>query len=154
VHRDSLVIGDFGGTFYFGKDAALHEHIARCEQIVQEVVLVIHQGMSFGEIYKIAHDIFHRHGMSNQPSESQTDPTGGNLGHTVPFFRSGENVGVESSVDISKLISHARQFISKGSSVRVPGCFVFEAQLRDNKAPELPMVLVHRIVKMDGAQAI
>lgn len=157
VHRNSLVIGDFGGTFYFGNDARLHRHIGRCELMVQELISIFHQGMTFDQIYRNAQEVFHNHKMTNQPAESKTDPAGTNLGHTVPFAFPGEGLRPELSGENSKIISNSRQFLSEGSSIRLPnqGCFIFEAQLRDNNNPTLPTILVHRIVKMDyGTPAI
>ncbi len=156
VHRNSLMIGDFGGTFYFGNNALLHRHIARCELLVQELIPTFHQGMTFDQIYRNSHEAFRKHEMTNQPSKSKTDPAGTNLGHTVPFAFPSESLRTEASEENSKIISNSRQFLSEGSPIRLPnqGCFIFEAQLRDNNDPTLPTILVHRIVKMDCGKPV
>ena len=150
VHTETGVLGDFGGTFYFGDDDQIRRHVAHSGAVLQDFARKLQSGIEFSDIASEAYSLFEREELINNPSRSITDPQGINMGHTVPFAFITEPCEPFQARSSSAQISSSRHFINAHASMKVPenGCFTLEAQFTSFNDPELPMVLVHIIVRM------
>jgi hypothetical protein len=153
VLRKSLLIGDWGGTFYFGRKGEISNHISRCERIMRELAQGFSPGVPFSQIHQRAQTRFREERLNNATTVSDSDPSRTNLGHTVPFsFDYDLPQGFDpNNEDFRIRISTARRFLSATENLRVPknGIFTFEARLIDESDTSLPNTLVHLMVVVE-----
>ena len=162
VDRETGMIGDFGMTLYFGDNPDVVNHLKLCLQLDRELYNHIKIGMPFKEIYNYAQRLWHDYGFVNE-IVSTSDPTGTNLGHTIPasyedwtphelnLLQQG-NANYES---LKNMISKKRKFINSIETLPVQAGMAFtnEARPTVKDHPDIPMVSFHTIimVKPDGS---
>lgn len=149
VHRDTLLIGDYGCTRYFGHAPQIHEHIELCRKILNDVAASISVGIEFRELYRLANICFSDAQLFNEATASRSDPAGTNIGHTIPYsFADDSPPHLRQDAEIPSMIAAKRKFISSAEVFSVPenGAFTLEARLRSKVDNSLPNVLVHKII--------
>ncbi len=163
VDRQTAMIGDFGLTLYFGNNKAMINHLKNVYALTIEIAEWVKTGMSLAEIFNYGHALMAKRRVKSDLS-SPTDPTGTNIGHTIPFL--GENMSREeatifSSSDwaqIKDMISKKRKFLNKTEKLVIkPGMGITieprpEAPARHN----IPTALFHTVIlfKNDGQKEI
>lgn len=85
VHKDSGIIGDFGMTLYFGKKKEIQNHLKNIYSFDKEIFAFAKEGMMLKDLYNFATTLFQKKHYTNSGWLSQTDPTGINIGHTIPW---------------------------------------------------------------------
>jgi hypothetical protein len=146
VDRDTLLLGDFVGTFYPGKDPAIRNWINNAYKLTLEIARFIEPGQRVSDIYSYAQYLFNSLGASNN-TYSQSGGLASDIGHSIPWF--SKNLDTSSvelpDKDVASLIAKARWFISKNNNDVLEDSFglTIEPQLI---APELPMASFHIIV--------
>lgn len=148
VNRSTLMIGDFVGSFYAGRDIAVREWMRAAMHCTRGIISKIHLGMPLRDVFYVAQEAIATLGAQNN-TYSMSGGRASNIGHTVPFF--GERAILDriddrgSGSSLAETISPARHFISAESERRIesPTAFTIEPQLL---ADGLPMVGFHFIV--------
>ncbi len=82
------MIGDVGVTIYLGNDPAIRSHFRRSYDMVCQIAECVRPGVTMKEIHDLAISAMQAHGWQNAVI-SPSDPTGMNIGHTVPRTREG-----------------------------------------------------------------
>lgn len=146
IHKESGIIGDFGGTFYYGEDKKVLQHLKKSLSLLEEVADFINSGMEFREIHEFAQQLFQKNKVNNHRTIVYNDPAGTNLGHTVPWTY--ENPTAEEEVIINEgnietlknLISKKRIYVNAIEKFKVPPtiAFTLEARLEDSQNLNLP----------------
>lgn len=152
VDKKTGTIGDFGMTFYFGKNKFVQTHLKQCLDIDKEIFQKINVGMHFSEIYNVAEKIFNKYRLSNEII-SKTDSAVFNIGHTVPNF---DELSIEEKKFIEKVnwkeiknaISKKRKFVNSKEQEKFQGKTVItiEPRLTSLKNPNIPMSSYHVII--------
>ncbi len=154
------MIGDFGMTLYFGKNEELQGHLRKALKVDRDIYDTIKVGQKFSDVHAAGQRTIQESGLTNI-GLSVTDPSGINLGHTVPF--SYEDLEEEvirefESGNVASAISSRRKFISSDEALEVcPGmAFSLEPRMRSTKIDWLPLVSYHTIVLMntDGSKEL
>lgn len=153
VDKDTGMIGDWGMTLYFGDNPEIKKHLQQCLALNRQVFDHTEVGITtFAELTQYAYDTFSDLGLSNEVT-SITDPTGVNIGHTVPGsyedWTRGE-IDIFNSGDWEKiltLIKNKRKFLSTQEALQVkPGmAFTIEQRLTKPANPIIPMSSFHTI---------
>jgi hypothetical protein len=163
VDRETGTIGDWGMTFYAGKNSDIFEHLRRVYSINCQIAKVIRPGKKVSDVYQEACAIFKDEKLTNNVT-SVTDPLGINIGHSVPGTLepySEKKLATIKGDDwfaACKVISDERVFFNGTVDyVFKPGdCFTMEPRLTDLNEPNLPMVSFHTIIRIteDGARLL
>jgi hypothetical protein len=149
VDKDTLLIGDFVGTFYRGQDPAIRNWISTAYKLTLEIASFIQPGQRASDIYNFAQNKFNSLGISNN-TYSQSRGLASDIGHSIPGFCQDSSNRDRVSVDltdkeVASQLANARWFISKENNSVLGSDFglTIEPQL---VAPELPMASFHVIV--------
>lgn len=149
VERKTGIIGDFGMTFYLGKDSEIISHLIKCREINRQIFERLKVSMKFREIFDIATGIIENSGLRNDVL-SVTSPDSVNvIGHTIP------GVDEEFTVDEKRILQNAwnracdmiskkRRFVGSDehTAIKLPSAFTIEPRV---KSDTKPMVSYHTI---------
>lgn len=157
VDRKTITIGDFGLTLYFGKNRSIKNHFRNILDSQKNIFDYAKIGMSFKEVYGLAEKIFKKMKLSNDWWLNITDPSGRNIGHTIPGIFEGwskketdllnkTNIDWQRKADI---ISKKRIFISPPEKfiIQPNSAFTIEHRLKSSK--NLPVIWFHTIAIFD-----
>lgn len=150
------IIGDFGLSYYIGTNESIREHFRKCHTIITRLINDIRIGMTFGELYQYVLKIIKENRLINTIT-STTDPTGTDIGHTIPFIDEEPSDQLKSAVlngdesKIHSLISKTRRFINAQEDYIISNncAFTFEPRLIPDDDSEGPMYSFHTIIQMD-----
>ena len=152
VDRTTGIIGDFSMTLYFGRDRAVHDHLKKCIALDQEIFNRVEMGMKLSDVAKITLELIEKNSFKNI-IVAVNDPTGTNVGHTIPF--SYEDMNAEEQKlfqrgdfsQIKDMISKKRKFVNLQENMKVrPGmAFTIEPRPVAIDNPKLPMTSFHTI---------
>jgi hypothetical protein len=128
VNRDGGIIGDFGLTIYLGEKSEIRNHLRNCFNTVYQIFENLETGTTLSEFYNSSEILFAKKGLVNNWWLSRSDPTGINMGHTIPSTYEGwsnKEVKVLQRGDWKKvcsLISGKREFINAREQAKIkPG---------------------------------
>ncbi|HYH05713.1 MAG TPA: hypothetical protein VEK11_01520 [Thermoanaerobaculia bacterium] len=148
VDRETLLIGDFVGTFYGGRDPAIRAWIAAAYKITMDVAAFIQPGQRMSDVFNFAAGLFATLGATNN-TYSQSGGLASDIGHTIPWFDSDDPAPLKTldpnDADVARGIASARSFVSRDNHTVLGKTFglTIEPQLI---APGLPMASFHIIV--------
>jgi hypothetical protein len=146
VHRDTLLLGDFVGTFYGGENSGIHNWLKTAYKLSLEIARFVKPNQMVSDIYDFAQKEFNSIGVSNN-TYSQSSGLASDIGHSIPGFSENWNIAGTNLLDeeIAKRISSSRWFISKDNHRVLGDTFglTIEPQLI---APKLPMASFHILV--------
>lgn len=153
------LIGDFGFTFYLGKDQRITDHFRRSFEILKQLTEKIGPGMTFKELYTRSIEIMKAAGFRNF-IVSTTDKSKTNLGHTIPFLTRDPDeierrkIATGEEEIINSLINKSREFINSDSDLLISdNCgFTFEPRFISENEPELPMFSLHLIILFEEGE--
>ncbi|MBI4078780.1 MAG: M24 family metallopeptidase [Candidatus Levybacteria bacterium] len=150
VDKATGTIGDFGLDLYLGKNEKLIEHFQNVYKTVHSIFAQISTGMTFAMLFELAYAVFAQHGLTNEGWISTTDPTGINVGHSIPFLDSAEVSKITNEKNWEKaatMISKKRKFINSVEQTRIaPGMvFTIEPRVKSTTDPSLPTIYFHTI---------
>lgn len=152
VNKEFGIIGDFGVSLCFGNNEKIKDHLRLCYEITKKVFDFIEIGMRFSDIAKYSNNLCAENNLINT-IVSSTDPTGTNIGHTIPAI-SEDWTAEERKVfdngeweEVCKLISGKRIFVNEIEQTKVkPGMAITIEPRPINPADKsLPMVGFHTI---------
>jgi hypothetical protein len=159
VDKESGIIGDFGLSIYLGNKNEIKNHLRLCLQINNKIFNYIEIGMPFSMVYGYAMDLIAKYGLTNEIT-STTDPTGKDIGHTIPTsyekWNDDElqvfNKGEINWPEITDMISKKRIFVNPTEkTVYQKGmALTLEPRLTVKDNPEIPMASFHTIVIIHG----
>ncbi len=152
VDKKTGIIGDFGVTIYFGKNKRIINHLTTCYQLTKEIFQYTHIGIRFADIAKYSSKLCKKKNLINV-IESSTDPTGTNIGHSIPSTDGNwtkEEIEIfekGSWEKICKLISNKRIFLNETQKtiLRKGMAITIEPRPRSIFDPTIPMVSFHTI---------
>lgn len=163
VDRATGMIGDFSMTLYFGKNQAVHDHLKRCIALDQEIFDQVQVGMKLSDVAKVSLELIEKNNFKNI-IVAVNDPTGTNVGHTIPFLDEEMNeneAAIFQSSDFSKIkemISKKRKFVNLKEDMEIrPGmAFTIEPRPVALDNPKLPMTSFHTIclIKENGEKEL
>jgi hypothetical protein len=146
VHRNTVLLGDFVGTFYGGKDTDICNWLKTAYKLTLEIARFIQPNQQISDIYNFAQDAFNSIGAANN-TYSQSGGLASDIGHSIPGFCENWELVSEDlpNEQIASLISNSRWFISKDNNRLLGSDFglTIEPQLI---APNLPMASFHVLV--------
>ena len=149
VDKETLLIGDFVGTFYKGRDPAIRNWINTAYKLTLEIAKFVQSGQQVSDIYNFAQDKISSLGVLNN-TYSQSGGLASDIGHSIPgISQDSANLDLISSdltdKEVASKIAGARSFISKENNSVLGSSFglTIEPQLI---ASELPMASFHVIV--------
>jgi hypothetical protein len=153
VDRATGMIGDFGLTLYLGQNPQVKSMLVQTLAIDQELFAALRIGMPFSVLANQAAETMRRQGLFSA-LESPTDPTGTNIGHTIPASDSGwkpDEWAIFRQGNWAKtkdMISHKRVFInrSESSTILSDMAHTLEPRPQSFDHPDLPTVWFHNIV--------
>lgn len=163
VDRATGMIGDFSTTLYFGKNSAVHDHLKKCMALDEEIFDRVKVGMKLSEVAKITQELIEKNNFKNI-IVAVNDPTGTNMGHTIPF--SDEDMNEEELRifqsgnwrEISTMISRKRKYVNLQEDMIIrPGmAFTIEPRPVSIENPKLPMTSFHTIclIKENGEKEL
>ncbi|KHO48178.1 MAG: Peptidase M24, structural protein [archaeon GW2011_AR5] len=152
VDRETRIIGDFGMTFYLGKDPAIINHLKKCLDINREIFASIKAGMNLSEVQRLGMKIISKNRVSNDVvSVTEPDSTG-IIGHTIPasyeeWTKEEMKILQESWTTAKDLISSKRKFLSGAETLGLKNgmAITIEPRLIDAKDKKIPMASYHSI---------
>ena len=161
VDRETHIIGDFGMTFYLGKNPAIINHLKKCLDINREIFASIKAGMNLSEVQRLGMEIIGKNHVSNDVvSVTETDSTS-IIGHTIPASYeewTAEEIKImqESWTTAKDLISNKRKFLSGAERLRLKNgmAITIEPRLIGMKDKKIPMASYHSIAVLhaDGTK--
>lgn len=151
---DIPIIGDFGFTFYTGRNNKIIDHYKNCWYVVDKIIEQIKTGMSYRQLYMLTIGILSKFHLSNNIT-STTDKSGTNVGHCIPFIDRVPNlkelqlIKSENKKIIHKVINKARKFINAEEKflIKDNSAFTFEPRLISLIDRSLPMFSFHTIIQ-------
>lgn len=152
VNKQSGIIGDFGLTLYFGKNKKLQQHLQQTLQTNLEIFDYAQDGMGLYVLNAFCHRNLAAKGLTTNLS-SLSDPTGTNIGHTIPVsydnWSAKERALLQKGKwdEISTMISKKRVFLNAIEKLRIRKGMAFTIEPRPEvpNDPTIPMVLFHTI---------
>lgn len=152
VDKKIGIIGDFGVTIYFGKNKKIINHLITCYKLTKKIFDHSKTGMRFSDIAKYSFKLCKEKNLINT-IESSTDPTGTNIGHTIPSTDTNctntdnKIFKNESWEKICKLISNKRIFLNETQQtiLKKGMAITIEPRPRSLVDPIIPMVSFHTI---------
>src|SRR3990167_8837705 len=148
------IIGDFGFTFYLGKNKEIIDHFKKCKDIVLKLLDRVKPGITLSELYSSSIDLFDKNNLVNNVT-STTDKLGADIGHTIPFIN--DTPEDEAKDHLYKFISKSRVFINAKENYLLTDniAFTFEPRLTSQTDESIPMFSMHLIVMIvDGKKRI
>ena len=163
VDKLTGMIGDWGMTIYFGKNPDIIEHLKLCLRINYQILEHAQVGMTFSELTNFSNKLFLEQDLYNQVS-SITDPTGVNIGHTVPWSYEDlapeeiETFKTNDWQQILTMINSKRKFLDLQEKLQIqPGmAFTVEQRLTKPSNNNIPMSSFHTIavINPDGTKKL
>lgn len=155
------IIGDFGFTFYTGRNNKIIDHYKYCWYVVDKIIEQIKIGMSYRQLYMLTLDTLSKFHLSNTIT-STTDKSGTDVGHCVPFIDRDPNlkelqlIKSENKKNIHKIINKARIFINAEEKYKVDdySALTFEPRLISSIDRFLPMFSFHTIIQFVSGKKI
>jgi hypothetical protein len=154
VSKKSGMIGDFGATLYLGNNPKIQNHLKKCLTLTREIFDHAREKMMLSDIASFAHTMLAANEFRNDIASS-TDPTGTNIGHTIPASYEdwdAEELNLLANERnnwpaICKLISLKRVFVNSSEKFLIkPGmAFTIEPRPQSNTDSNIPMVYFHTI---------
>lgn len=152
VNRGSGIIGDFGVTLFFGNNQKIKDYLRLCYEITKKIFDFAKTGMQFSDIAGYSNKLCRENNLTNT-IVSSSDPTGTNIGHTVPginlnWSRDEQKVFEGGGWDeVCKLISGKRIFVNEAEQTKIkPGMAItIEPRPISLTDSSLPMVGFHTI---------
>ena len=83
VDKKSGIIGDFGMSIYVGNNQKIKNHLKLCWELDKQIFHFAEVGMTLSEITHFTNKLYLKYGLTNT-IVSASDPTGTNVGHTIP----------------------------------------------------------------------
>lgn len=150
VNKHSLIIGDFGLTIYFGKNPNIQNHLKNTLRTNIEITDQIKIGMTLSDVNKAAYKIFPKNNVNNGGWISYNDPTGINIGHTIPFTgeEPTEHPNYQDWNSTLEYISKHRKFLNaiEKAEIKTGLAFTIEPRMDVPNHPEVPRAYFHTIV--------
>lgn len=165
VDRISGIIGDFGLAIYFGTNKRIQKHLRTCLNIDKEIFSSLKIGMKFSEINLFAYKLLTEMGLTSDAA-SLSDPTGTNIGHTVPFSYEDMTIeerqildsGVNDWEKTKDMIAKKRKFVNRSENLKITGSIAFTIEPRPytKNDLEIPNVWIHTIAlfKQNGEKEL
>ena len=165
VDRASGIIGDFGLAIYFGTNKRIQNHLKTCLNIDKKIFSSLKIGMKFSEINLFAYKLLIEIGLTSD-AVSLSDPTGTNIGHTVPFSYEDMTIeerqildsGVNDWEKTKDMIAKKRKFVNRSENLKITGSIAFTIEPRPytKNDPEIPNVWIHTIAlfKQNGEKEL
>jgi hypothetical protein len=159
VDRATGIIGDFGVTLYWGKDQEVQEHLAGCLELDQAVAQGVAPDMKLSQVTQRCEELLKARGWRNTVL-SLNDPTGVNIGHTIPAVAEGWSAEERAIIDggsweqAAKLISSGRLFMNLVEEARAEEVVAFTIEPRPSVdgRPDLPGTAYHTICVVESGQ--
>jgi hypothetical protein len=137
----------------------LQTHLANCLKMNRLLARGVEADMPLGEFARRSDEQIHAGGLTNNVS-SITDPTGVNIGHTIPAVTQGWNAAERAVFDqgdwtaAAELISHRRGWVNAVETMTAGEAVAFtvEPRLSVPARPGLPMATFHTIVIVEGGR--
>lgn len=150
VDKETLLLGDFVGTFYGGKNKKIIDWIKTVYHATIQISEFVETGKKVSDIYKYAQEILNNLGAKNN-TYSQCGGVSSDIGHSIPGFEKNFLVDAREikNEEVAKLISENRWFVSADNH-KILGedyALTIEPQMI---AEKLPMVSFHVIVVSVG----
>lgn len=152
IHRKTGIIGDFGITIYLGINKELKEYLKTCLDLDRKIFRYAQLKMRLSEVTKFAEKIFLKYGLSNE-IESINDPTGVNIGHTIPmpseeWAPDEKKIVKRDGERLRNLISKKRLFVNSIEKTYIkPGmAFTIEPRPSIIDKPHLPKSLSYHTI--------
>ncbi len=159
VDRTTHTIGDFEMMLYFGDNTAVQDHFRKTLELDKKLFDQVEIGMTLGEVAKMADKLMSKFGLSNNVV-SLNDPTGTNIGHTIPATDADwtkeekSTFGQDDWNKTKDVIAKKRRFVNKSEDLKIqPGlAFTIEPRPIATGHPEIPMASFHTtaVVHSDG----
>lgn len=153
------IIGDFGITLYFGKNKNIRSYFKNTLGLQKKIFSYAKVGLSLKELYIYANKLFIKRNLSNDWWVNVTDPSGKNMGHTVPFIYEGTNEQEKQIFKsannnwgkVADMISKKRVFVSPAVDFTISAntAFSIEPRLRPLNNQHLPIAWFHTIATFD-----
>lgn len=152
VHKGSYVVGDFGLTLYLGKNQKLHNQIKKVLGAINIVFDECKIGMELKEVYQYMLDVLAKDNLNNSWWISVNDPTGINIGHTIPPTDedwTNQELGVlDSNADWQQkasVISKKRKFLNAIEDTKIKSGMTFSIEPRPKSEidPDIPVFWLH-----------
>lgn len=155
------IIGDFGFTFYLGKNPKIIDYFKKCSEVLRQLTDLIVLDMSYRELYEKSLAFIKKNNLLNDIS-STTDRAGTNIGHCIPFIDRDpteiewEILKENDRFKIHKVLSKARRFINKDEDFQIVGnsAFTFEPRFTSAIDNALPMCSFHTIIQFVGGKKV
>lgn len=155
------IIGDFGFTYYLGKNQKIIDHFKKCKELMNKIYNSVSVGMTYNEVYSAISMLINKYNMQNNVF-STTDKTGINLGHSIPFIdrspthKEFDSFNSGNKNQINKSISAARIFINKNENFVIDeNCaMTIEPRLTSSENKSLPMCSFHTIIQFVEGEKI
>lgn len=152
VNKQTGIIGDFGLTIYFGKNKKIIDHLITTYKLNKEIFYHTEINTKFAEITNYASKLCKEKKLINT-IESSTDPTGTNIGHTIPStdknwpIQEKELLKNTTWEEVCKTISSRRIFLNNTEqTVLTEGMGItIEPRPQSTIDNEIPMVSFHTI---------
>lgn len=159
VDRTTGMIGDFGVLLYFGSKPTIQEHLAHCLELEQMIVASIRSDAPLSQIAKRAQELMTERGLINNV-QSITDPTGADIGHTIPAVTRGwtteeSRVFEQGDWGVAKdMISRARGWVNTTETMTAATAGVFTIEPRPSVVgrADLPAVAYHTMVVVEAGR--
>ena len=153
VDRGTGMLGDVGCTIYRGKDEETKKHIKKSYEMLLSIAQHTKVGMSFREICSFAADAIKDKFEITVWVTRSSDPTGMNLGHTVPGSYDNLDLG-KSFEEIKNTITKKRIFIKESMDFKIPEtcAFTIESRFEGIGKESLPSTFFHFIVTFDNGK--
>lgn len=158
IAKETGLIGDFGMTLYFGKNEKIKQHIRKAYRIVFQLFNQIEVGMQLSNITGRGKELLAKENLFSELA-SPSDPTGTNIGHTIPFSYEGPTEEEQKTINgadkdwshLKELIRAKRKFLNEIETFSVkPGmAFTLEPRPQSVSDPKPPMVWFHSLVLID-----
>lgn len=153
VHRATHMIGDFEMMLYFGNKQTIKDHFRKTLGLDWELFESVQVGMTIGDVARTADELFIKYGLANNVV-SLNDPTGTNVGHTIPATDAEWTQNEQSIFDgndwdkIKDVIAKKRRFVNKSEDLVIqPGlAFTIEPRPIVPDQPDIPLASFHTTV--------
>jgi hypothetical protein len=160
----SGMIGDFGLTFYHGKDSAVRQQLRLAYDITKKMCEFAQVGMKFRELFDFGQKIMAANGATSGRMALINDPSDINFGHTVPWSYklptpTEQEIIDRGSIDeLREIISSKRIYINRTETFRIPKTCAFTVEPRvttQDESGRVRLAYFHIIVAFrDGRKII
>ena len=165
VDKQTGIIGDFGMSIYVGNNQKIKDHLKLCYELDRKIFEQAQIGMQLSDLTHFALRLYQKHGLTNNIA-SQTDPTGTNIGHTIPVSYEDWNKeelhilknGKNDWQRVADIISRKRRFENIQETLKIQPDMAITIEPRPSvlNDPSIPIVYFHTIAlfKDDGTKEL